>query len=239
MRQPIKEKIHKIAHDESYFTNEALKRNNIVLLLSIVFIALIFPLFREGFVRGWLFDIMISAIIISGVTSLEFRKEKFIRLSYFAILTFSLVWVNHFIHNELTKLISFAVSIMFFIYITYSMVKFIAQSRSVDEIILLNAINSYLLIGIVGAFLFISVEVGYVYFANAEQVLNFNTIANPSFQDYVYFSFVTLTTLGYGDITPVIPLAKSLTVALSLTGQLYLTILVAMLVGKYASQRNN
>ncbi|NOX64262.1 MAG: two pore domain potassium channel family protein [Chlorobi bacterium] len=127
---------------------------------------------------------------------------------------------------------------MFFIYVTYSMVRYISQSEFVNEIILLNAINSYLLIGIVGAFLFISVDVGYSYFANAEHALNFNAIVEPSFQDYVYFSFITLTTLGYGDITPIIPVAKSLTIALSLTGQLYLTILVAMLVGKYLSQTN-
>lgn len=236
MRQPIRKKIHAIAGDDSYFSNETLKRDNLILLFSIVFVILIFPLFKNEFVRGWIFDVSISAIIISGVTSLKFRKEKFIRLLYFAFLTFVLVWINHLVHNELTKLISFSVLIMFFIYITYSMIRHISNNKSVNGIILLNAINSYLLIGIVGAFLFISVDVGYSYFANGGHALNFNSIVDPLFQDYVYFSFVTLTTLGYGDITPVIPIAKSLTVALSLTGQLYLTILVAMLVGKFLSQ---
>jgi len=238
MRQLIRKKTHTIAGDESYFTYDILKRNNLILLFNIIFIILIFPLFKPGFVRMWIFDLSISAIIISCVTSLKFRKEKFIRLSYFSVLTFALVWINHFIHNELTKLISYTVLILFFIYITFSMVKFISGSKAVNEIILLNAINSYLLIGIVGTFLFISVDVGYSYFANAEHALNFNAIVEPSFQDYVYFSFVTLTTLGYGDITPIIPAAKSLAIALSLTGQLYLTILVAMLVGKYLSQTN-
>jgi hypothetical protein len=55
------------------------------------------------------------------------------------------------------------------------------------------------------------------------------------FHDYLYFSFVTLTTLGYGDITPVSAFAKSLTIFIAITGQLYLTILIAMLVGKYLS----
>jgi len=238
MRQPIRKKIHAIAGDDSYFTYDTLKRDNLILLFNVAFIVLIFPLFKNEFVRKWIFDISISAIIISGVTSLKFGKEKFIRLLYFAFLAFVLVWINHFIHNEFTKLISFSVLIMFFIYVTYSMVRYISQSEFVNEIILLNAINSYLLIGIVGAFLFISVDVGYSYFANAEHALNFNAIVEPSFQDYVYFSFITLTTLGYGDITPIIPVAKSLTIALSLTGQLYLTILVAMLVGKYLSQTN-
>ena len=49
--------------------------------------------------------------------------------------------------------------------------------------------------------------------------------------DYVYFSFVTLTTLGYGDITPLTPVAQTLAWLEAVVGQLYLAILVARLVG--------
>jgi len=51
----------------------------------------------------------------------------------------------------------------------------------------------------------------------------------------IYFSFVTLTTLGYGDITPVSMPARMLTTAEALIGQLYLVILVARLVGLHIS----
>ena len=54
--------------------------------------------------------------------------------------------------------------------------------------------------------------------------------------DYLYFSFVTMTTLGYGDVTPVSSTAKSTTIIIAIAGQLYLTILVAMLVGKFLSK---
>jgi hypothetical protein len=47
---------------------------------------------------------------------------------------------------------------------------------------------------------------------------------------WTYFSFVTLTTLGYGDITPVSPLARSLATAQALTGQIYLAVMLARLV---------
>jgi hypothetical protein len=49
-------------------------------------------------------------------------------------------------------------------------------------------------------------------------------------QQWSYYSFVTLTTMGYGDITPVHPLARSLATAEALTGQLYLAILISRLV---------
>ncbi|MEM7717215.1 MAG: potassium channel family protein [Cyanobacteria bacterium P01_A01_bin.68] len=53
----------------------------------------------------------------------------------------------------------------------------------------------------------------------------------------MYFSFTTLTTLGYGDIIPVSPLAKMLTNLEAIIGQLYPAILIAILVGGYISQR--
>jgi len=49
-------------------------------------------------------------------------------------------------------------------------------------------------------------------------------------RSYLYFSFVTLTTLGYGDITPVHHAARSLAMLEALTGQLYPAILIARLV---------
>jgi len=58
----------------------------------------------------------------------------------------------------------------------------------------------------------------------------------PQFSDYIYFGFVTLTTLGYGDVTPVSPMARSMAVLIAITGQLYMTILIAMLVGKFLAR---
>jgi len=66
--------------------------------------------------------------------------------------------------------------------------------------------------------------------------INFAGRNAEGFHDYLYFSFVTLTTLGYGDITPVSSFAKSITILIAITGQLYLTILIAFLVGKFLSR---
>jgi len=57
------------------------------------------------------------------------------------------------------------------------------------------------------------------------------------FSEFMYYSYVTLTTLGFGDITPVSPLAKTLSFMQAVAGQLYLTIMVAGLIGKAISTR--
>jgi hypothetical protein len=53
---------------------------------------------------------------------------------------------------------------------------------------------------------------------------------------FLYYSFVTITTLGYGDITPVTSLARSLSTLEAVIGQLYLVVQVAWLVGVHVSQ---
>ena len=54
----------------------------------------------------------------------------------------------------------------------------------------------------------------------------------------LYFSFVTITTTGYGDIIPLAPIAKTLAIFLAVFGQLYLTVVIAILIGKYLSGRD-
>jgi hypothetical protein len=56
-------------------------------------------------------------------------------------------------------------------------------------------------------------------------------------QKLFYFSFVTMTTLGFGDISPVAPLARSLAYLQAVVGQMYVAILVAGLVSAHVAAR--
>jgi hypothetical protein len=55
----------------------------------------------------------------------------------------------------------------------------------------------------------------------------------------MYFTFVSLTSTGYGDFLPLTPAAKSLSNLISITGQLYIAIIIATLVGKYLNKSSN
>lgn len=90
-----------------------------------------------------------------------------------------------------------------------------------------GAVAAYLLIGLVFAFVYDAIETmlpGAFQFATPE--LRDTQLSDPM----VYFSFTTLTTVGYGDITPQIPLTQSLANLEALIGQLFPTILIARLV---------
>ena len=74
-------------------------------------------------------------------------------------------------------------------------------------------------------------------FSFPETAMN-NVGRSGEFVNYMYYSLVSISTLGYGDIVPLVPYAKSLATFISICGQLYIAILLALLVGKYASRSN-
>jgi hypothetical protein len=88
------------------------------------------------------------------------------------------------------------------------------------------AVAVYLLLGLIWARLYEAVE---LLAPGAFRIAESETISSAGF---VYFSFVTLATLGYGDFTPVNMVARNLAILEAITGQLYLVILIAKLVSE-------
>ncbi len=182
-------------------------------------------------------DLIFTAIIISGTFSLDFPEKTRRILIASGIATILLTWLYYFFTNDLLGIISFLSFFCFNLFITVFMIRHIARSKQVTGTIIINSINGYLLIGILGAVLLAMTEIVEKFFLHLDtETISFAGSGAARFHDYLYFSFVTLTTLGYGDITPVSSFAKSLTIIIAIAGQLYLTILVAMLVGKFLSR---
>lgn len=187
--------------------------------------------------RVLLRDVIFTAIVISGTFSLDFAKKTRRILIASGAATILLTWFYYFFTDDLLRFAAFLSFFCFNLFITVFMIRHIARSKQVTGTIIVNSINGYLLIGILGAVLLAITEIVQKTFLQLDtETINFAGSAAAGFHDYLYFSFVTLTTLGYGDITPVSAFAKSLTIIIAIAGQLYLTILVAMLVGKFLSR---
>lgn len=127
-----------------------------------------------------------------------------------------------------------ALTFIFIAFITVSLLYGILSSSSIGVDNLIGAASAYVLIGVTFAY-------GYIVLhsiTGESLVLNENPAFNKSnnnlafmVAEYSYFSFSTLTTLGFGDITPITLPARVLSCAEAILGQLFLTILVARLVG--------
>ena len=104
----------------------------------------------------------------------------------------------------------------------------IYKAKRFDTNIILASITIYLLIGLVGSLLFSMIET-----YDPKAIIYPDHLITLNNRNILYFSFTTLTTLGYGDILPANGLAQGITILISITGQLYLAILMAIIIGKF------
>jgi amino acid transporter len=126
--------------------------------------------------------------------------------------------------------------LLFFCYVTWSQLRSLLKQREVTGETISMSISIYLLIGTCWGILYI------VIFTRHPEAFQFATptpegISEASrFPILIYFSLTTLSTVGYGDITPLTLPARYAAVAEAITGQFYLAILVARLVGMQMSR---
>ena len=106
-----------------------------------------------------------------------------------------------------------------------------SKRKKVDLDFIFGAISAYLILGLIGSFISVIID---VYYPGSFSF----SISPADFQDHLYFNFVTLTTLGYGDISPITAQGQMHAVAVALVGQLYLTITIALIVGRYLANAN-
>jgi hypothetical protein len=138
------------------------------------------------------------------------------------------------VHVEAVDTGASALSGALTVFAAYNALMFAVKGRTADAERLTAALSAYLLAG----YFF-----GITYFeVNRLRPGSFAVGGTPIYvsgfdlQTAVYFSFVTLATLGYGDIAPLTPIARGMAVAEAIIGQLYLAVLIARLVGQPAAR---
>ncbi|WP_286293736.1 potassium channel family protein [Methylomarinovum tepidoasis] len=130
--------------------------------------------------------------------------------------------------------ISLVCGVAFFFHVTLVLLHHIFTHRgSIGAEMLYGAVNVYLLIAITFTFAYALIAT-----VDPQAFHGLPALNGRYFSSLLYFSIVTLTTLGYGDISPVSRPAAVLVTLEALCGQLYLTILVARLVGLYIAQES-
>ena len=209
----------------------ALLKTNIVLLIALLVLIFLMPVIPLDV--PLISKILLSLVVVSGLFAAEFSNSLFRKLLLFALVLIGVNILGIFFHesNSLNYLI-FSLNTIFFLLITIALITQVAGAMRVTSSTLLCAVNSYLLIGLSLSMLFIILDL------LAPNSFNLSGDATHKFSTFVYYGFVTLTTLGYGDILPVTPLARSLASFTALFGQLYLVIIMAFLIGKYLNTKN-
>ena len=210
--------------------NKSAVANGFLLFFTIltVFVIPVFP----GTYLNLLFSIAITGIFFFAVLSLKNDKNSLISISVFLTLA---LWVAFFSKFEMVNIIFRALNFFFFIFLVLSLIKQVSSTATVTVKVIVDAITGYLLLGFAFSLIvaIISIKIPGAYNTNFSAHLDKDML--EPMQDNIYYTFMTFTTTGYGDITPTHPISKSLAVLISVSGQLYVAVIIAMLVGKYAS----
>jgi hypothetical protein len=198
--------------------------------LILLFIAAPFvQMFDQG--RG-VESALMTAVLVSGVLAVGHRRGVFWLAILIMLPTVVGKWLNHFWPESVTPVFFLICILIFILFIIFQLMRFILVAPRVDGEIVCAGISVYLLLGLLWGFAYMLVAwlvPGAFFFdgriEGAKEMTSFTS---------VYFSFITLSTVGYGDITPVASVARMLAAAEAMTGTLFVAILISRLVSLYS-----
>lgn len=124
---------------------------------------------------------------------------------------------------------------LLYVVITYHLIKQVWRAEDIDMTMIMGLISGYISLGLIGFFMLYTIDM-----LQPEAFKGLGVIDSKGMQtrgdNLLYFSFITLLTVGYGDILPTLPVAQKATMVIGLMGQLYLVIITSITVGKYINQ---
>lgn len=213
------------------FINRLLAKRYLFLLVCLCALIFIPSFFYDTKFHLAITYLIETITVFGGIYAIQESRVQLLAGVGVGLLVIVINWIGAFQQNPtLNFYFSFVSFIFFFCFVSYKLINKIFATPNVTSGVLYASINIYLLFGIIGGFGFMLIENAY---PNSLSNLELISFASPS--EFIYYSFVTLSTLGYGEIVPLSPPARSLSIFLGILGPIYLTVLVALIVGRYIS----
>jgi hypothetical protein len=227
----------RVMRDESILPEWLLTgRRRFLFLLILLMIFIFLGPFIETNKQGLsLFDGLFTALLIMGAYSASKRKSSLVIASAIALPAVALIWLDHFDPSTSYAVPRYILALLLFTYTAGMILANVLKAERVTFDKICAALCSYLLLGLIFATLYSLLEFldPGAFLAGGEAIPQGDPGAfyGKGLAQAIYFSFTTLTTLGYGDISGATPIAKNLSVLEAIIGQIYLVVLVARLVG--------
>jgi voltage-gated potassium channel len=212
---------------------DRLERNKFKLLLaSCILVVLTLPVPVNSIWNNIINSIVLSINIIAGIIIISKSKTIFHRIiiwigySIIVLQFFELLFPNPLLNNLRAILY-----IIFFTMVSLKLYKEIYLIKEVNEEMLSAVGAGFFLLAILSAFVFMILE--------SVTPVSFNGISESLslFDNYLYFSLITLLTIGYGDMVPISAQAKSVVLVLSIIGHFYTVMVMGVVIGKFLYQR--
>lgn len=227
-QHPMRNTIRRIL---DYWLNDA---SFVVLMVTLLFTVFVLPILIDyGQVSMLFVNVVFMFLFFTGIWSSDSKLLIWLTsLLFFAqlvlrILRFSELPVEYYLLERIVGLLN----MVMFIFLN---IRLLFRDYEINLYRIIGAINVYLLLAILGAFVLevIQISVGSSISGVVKEVAAKELKGvDQDFSTYIYFSLVSLTTVGYGDYLPINIMSKMLAVILSTTGVLYPAVVIAKLVG--------
>lgn len=220
---------------ESIFNN--LYKHRFELFITTQFFILFGSLFfPDAFFQNTLLPALFILNIASGI--LLVSKEK--KVMWFLIILFIIATIvfGNSLFTEVEKsefiLTRLSVYFIFYIIVTANIIQQIWREKEVDKLVIIGLMSGYISLGFLAFFMLVSIEL--ITPGSFTGILLDVQNIEVRVDSLMYYAYITLLTIGYGDIIPVTPIAQKAVVLIGLVGQFYIVIITSVVVSKYINQ---
>lgn len=205
------------------------------LFLSNVSFLVLFPYFERPGLPMVLFRLLGVAVFVSAVYAVSDKRAQWMIALILAVLAGALNTAFGLRSDPRLVVPTLILTLLFLAFTAISLLRAVLGSTTVTHDTIYGALSVYFLMAItwgVGYLLLITLQPGAI---SMDSVRHGNQPMGWS--DCIFYSYVTLTTVGYGDIVPITPQARSLSILEAVSGTMYVAVLIARLVGLNAAVR--
>src|SRR5882757_1142635 len=156
---------------------------------------------------------LFSLVLLAGVVAVANRKRVLVLAIVLAIPAIAGRWINHFRPDLIPPAIFLVAGLTLIAFVVGNLLRFVLRAPSVNTEVLCASISAYLMLGLMWTMAYWLVDQ-----LTPGGAFSFNTNAGPRSFNGFYFSFITLSTVGFGDITPVSRMARWLAAMEAMTG---------------------
>ncbi len=194
----------------------------------------VLPFFQQEIEARELLRMVLSLVFMAALYASTRRRRDVVYAGLLVAPALIGRWLPQHEVSETIQLVVALFTAAFLAYVTAAVLSQVLRPGRVTYDTISGAICAYFLIGLTWSFLYLAIDLGWnnaFVVAGAPASLGSVELIRLELQRLIYYSFVTLTTLGYGDIIPSIPPARALSMLEAIAGQMYVAILIARLVG--------
>lgn len=201
--------------------------------LSTLLLSTIYPFFLHSALGIILLHILIISALMTGINLIKSSRIVSVVGGTLGFINIFLTFFIFIFDSNWLIQLSWNLGILaFYLLITGCVFVFLSQSSQITLDTILGGVSGYLTLAIAWGMLFHLIE----FLVPGSFQLPSGSVSRPDI--FIYLSQITMASVGYGDVIPVTPLARSATALLGMLGQLYLVVLLGILIGIYLNQRS-